>query len=99
MNPETKMGEMDLCVPTEETPVKNGVEIKELPRIKAISVTHIGSYEALHNAYTAIDRYAAEHNLRLMPPFREVFIKGPGLLLKGSPAQYVTEILFPIKEE
>lgn len=99
MNPETKIGEMDLCVPTEETPIKNGIEIKELPRIKAISVTHIGSYETLHNAYTAIDRYATEHNLQLRPPFREVFIKGPGIFLKGNPAQYVTEVLFPIKEE
>lgn len=99
MNPETKMGEMDLCVPTEETPIKNGIEIKELPRIKAISVTHIGSYETLHNAYAAIDRYAVEHNLQLRPPFREVFIKGPGMFLKGNPAQYVTEVLFPIKEE
>lgn len=99
MNPETKMGEMDLCVPTEETPIRNGIEIKELPRIKAISVTHIGSYETLHNAYAAIDRYAAEHNLQLRPPFREVFIKGPGMFLKGNPAQYVTEVLFPIKEE
>lgn len=99
MNPETKMGEMDLCVPTEETPVKNGIEIKEFPPIKAISVTHTGSYETLHNAYTAIDRYAAQHNLQLRLPFREVFIKGPGMFLKGKPAQYVTEVLFPIKEE
>lgn len=99
MNQETKMGEIDLCVPTEETPIKKGIEIKELPRIKAISVTHIGSYETLHNAYTVIDRYAAEHNLQLRPPFREVFIKGPGMFLKGNPAQYVTEVLFPIKEE
>lgn len=27
MNPETKMGEMDLCVPTEETPIKK-MELK-----------------------------------------------------------------------
>lgn len=99
MDPKTKIGEMDLCVPTEEIPIKNGIEIKEFPRIKAISVTHIGPYETLHNAYTAIDRYAAEHNLQLRAPFREVFIKGPGMFLKWNPAQYVTEVLFPIKEE
>lgn len=75
MNPETKMGVMDLCVPTEETPNKSGIEVKELPRIKAISVTHVGSYETLHHTYSAIDQYAAEHNLQLQPPFREVFYK------------------------
>lgn len=28
MNPETQTGEMELCVPTEENPVGNGIEVK-----------------------------------------------------------------------
>ena len=99
MNPETKIGVMDLCVPTEESPSKSGIEVKELPQIKAISVTHVGSYETLHHAYAAIDQYAAEHKLQLQPPFREVFVKGPGMFLKGNPSGYITEVLFPIKED
>ncbi|WP_029452272.1 GyrI-like domain-containing protein [Clostridium algidicarnis] len=99
MNSETKMGEMDLCVPTAEIPSGNGIEVKEIPRIKAVSVTHIGSYETMFKAYGEIDKYAAEHSLKLQSPFREVFIKGPGMLLKGNPDKYITEILFPIKEE
>lgn len=98
-NRETKMGEMDLCVPTGEKPVGNGIEVKEMPRIKAVCVTHFGPYETLNKVYEAIDQYAAEHNLQLQPPFREIFIKGPGMFLKGNPAKYVTEILFPIKEK
>lgn len=99
MNPETKQGEMELCVPTEETPVGSGVEVKELPRIKAVCVTYIGPYETLPRAYAAIDKYAEENRLLLIPPFREVFIKGPGMLLKGNPDKYITEIQFPIKGE
>jgi effector-binding domain-containing protein len=99
MNQETKLGEMDLCVPTAEIPAGNGIEVKEIPRIKAVCVTHIGSYETMYKVYEAIDKYAAEHGLQLQPPFREVFIKGPGMLLKGNPDKYITEILFPIKEE
>lgn len=99
MNPETKMGEMDLCVPTLETPIGYGVEVKEMPRTKAVCVTHIGSYETLYKAHEAIDQYAAEHNLQLQLPFREILIKGPGMILKGNPAHYITEILFPIKED
>ncbi|MDL2233271.1 GyrI-like domain-containing protein [Ruminococcaceae bacterium OttesenSCG-928-L11] len=98
MNPESRIGEMELCVPTAEIPVGNGIEVKEMPRIKAVCVTHIGSYETLNRAYAEIDRYAAENGLQLMPPFREVFIKGPGMMLKGNPEKYVTEILFPIQE-
>lgn len=98
MNQKTKIGEMDLCVPTSENPNGNGVSVKEMPRIKAVCVTHIGSYETIQCAYEAIDRYAQEKNLTLQPPFREVFIKGPGMLIKGNPEKYITEIQFPLKE-
>lgn len=99
MNPETKQGEMELCVPTVENPAGNDIEVKEMPRIKAVCVTHIGSYETLPLAYAAIDKYAADNGLILTPPFREVFIKAPGMFLKGNPDKYITEIQFPIKGE
>ena len=99
MDKKTKSGDMELCVPTAETPNVNGITVMEIPRIKAVCVTHIGSYETLGLAYDALDRFALESKLTLQPPFREVFIKGPGMLFKGNPDKYVTEILFPISEE
>ena len=48
MNPETKMGEMDLCVPTEETPVGNGIEVKEMPPIKAVCATQSKPVHTCH---------------------------------------------------
>ncbi len=75
-----------------------GVTVKDMSRVKAVCITHIGSYETLPCAYQAIDRYAQEHQLFLQLPFREVFIKGPGMILKGNPEKYITEILFPLKE-
>ena len=96
---ETGIGEMELCVPTAQTPNGNGITVKDIPRVKAISVTHIGPYESMQGAYQTIDCYAAENKLILQPPFREVFIKGPGMILKGNPKKYITEILFPFKEE
>lgn len=97
MNSETQMGEIELCVPTVETPMGNGVEVMNMPRVKAICITHIGSYETLSNAYAAIDEYAEKNGLQLASPFREVYIKGPGIFLKGNPDKYITEIIFPIE--
>jgi hypothetical protein len=77
------MGEMDPCVPTSEIPIRYGVEVKEMPRLKAVCVTHIGSYETLYKACEAIDQYAEEHNLQLQLPFREIFIKGRECFLRG----------------
>lgn len=99
MNPKSKIGELELCVPTLETPNVNGITVKEMPRTKAVCVTHIGPYETMTLAYQAINHYAHENKLTLKPPFREVYIKGPGMFLKGNPNKYITEIIFPIKEE
>lgn len=99
VNQQTRIGSLDLCVPTTEMPNGKGIEVKEMPRIKAICVTHIGSYETLDNAYTAIYKYAKEHSLSVGFPFREVYIKGPGMFLKGNPEKYITEIIFPLEEE
>lgn len=99
MDQQTKFAELDLCVPTSVIPNGNGIEIKEMPRVKALCVTHIGSYETLGYAYSAIENYAKEHSLSLQPPFREVYIKGPGILLKGNPEKYITEVIFPLKED
>lgn len=98
MDQKTKIGEMELCVPTAEMPNKNGINVKDMPSIKAVCVTHVGTYETMGNAYEAIDQYAREHNLCLQMPFREVYIKGPGMFLKGNPNKYITEIQFPVKE-
>ncbi|HBH1806544.1 TPA: GyrI-like domain-containing protein [Clostridioides difficile] len=98
MDMKSKTGVIELCVPTEENPQGSGVEIKVLPRIKAICVTHIGTYDDLALAYNEIDRFAEKNNIVLAPPFREIYIKGPGLIFKGNQNKYITEIQFPIKE-
>lgn len=99
MNPETKFGDIELCVPTAMTPNGNGVEVKETPRVRALCVIHKGSYETMFQAYQEIDAYAKQNGIKLHTEFREVFIKGPGMLLKGNPEKYITEIIFPIEED
>lgn len=98
LNVETKEGVMELCVPTEMEPEKNGVEIKIIPTQKALVTTHVGSYETIIHAYEAIQEYATKNNIELALPYREVYIKGPGMIFKGNPDHYITEVVFPIKE-
>ena len=98
MNPVTGYGRLDLCVPTAVIPNGNGVERKEFPRTRAVCVIHTGPYDTMADAYAAIEQYASEHGLQLELPFREVFLKGPGMLFKGNPQTYITEIQVPIRE-
>ena len=97
VNEKTSIGEMELCVPTVETPNGHGVTLKDLPRARVICLTHIGPYETLRKAYTAMHSYIEKNGLAIQPPWREVFIKGPGMIFKGNPHKYITEILFPLK--
>lgn len=99
MNPETKFGEIELCVPTAMTPSGNGVEVKETHRVRALCATHKGPYETIFETYQKIYAYAKQNGIKLQSEFREVFIKGPGMILKGNPEKYITEIIFPIKED
>lgn len=48
-------------------------------------------------AYKAILDYAGEHDLKCLTPSREIYLKGPGMIFKGNPNKYVTEIIIPIE--
>lgn len=98
MDSETNTGELEVCVPTMQTPFANGVEVKETVRTKAICTTHIGTYEGLPMAYEAVYQYAREQGLIVSAALRELYIKGPGMVLKGNPKKYITEIQVPIVE-
>ena len=46
--------------------------------------------------YAKILKDAAAGKRKIAFPTREVFIKGPGMIFKGNPKKYLTEIQLPI---
>lgn len=96
---QTRTGDLELCVPTGQTVDTAGIKTKELPRIKAACTIHRGGYDTLDDAYRAARKYIDEHGLTVQLPSREIYIKGPGPILKGNPAKYITEIVFPLALE
>ena len=93
-----EIADIELCVPVSEKKELRGIIVKELPRIKAVSTVHTGSYETIGNAYQALTEYILEKQLKTDIPSREVYIKGPGMFFKGNPDKYITEIIIPLKE-
>ena len=94
-----EIADIELCVPVSEKKELRGIIVKELPRIKAVSTVHTGSYETIRYAYQALTEYITEKKLETELPVREVYIKGPGMFFKGNPDKYITEIIIPLKEQ
>ncbi|MCD2346530.1 MerR family transcriptional regulator [Clostridium guangxiense] len=88
--------DIELCVPISKMIKSNEVEVKKLPKIRAVCVTHKGTYENLNMAYKAVFDYAKEHGLKCSTPSREIYEKGHGKIFKGNPDNYITHIIVPI---
>lgn len=84
------------CVPVRKGRSKGEVDVRSLPGGPALCVMHAGPYEDLGRSYAKLFAYANEHGYTLMRPMREIYRKGPGLIFKGKPRNYLTEIQAPI---
>ena len=57
---------------------------------------HQGPYETLGRSYQRVLEYIKTQGHETQLPTREVYIKGPGMIFKGNPKKYLTEIQIPI---
>ncbi len=64
---------------------------------RAVTLIHKGSYNALGTSYEKIFKYMNEHKYKVKGPCREIYIKGYGVIFKGNPDKYLTEIQFLLK--
>ncbi|HEY8910248.1 MAG TPA: MerR family transcriptional regulator [Desulfosporosinus sp.] len=94
-----EIADIELCVPTKGLVVGKDITAKLLPKIKAICTMHIGSYETLNLAYKTLLDYSKKHGIDCKLPTREIYHKGPGMVFKGNPNKYVTEIVIPFEQE
>ncbi len=89
--------DIETCVPVRKGEDKGDVKVHELPGGKGVSLIHKGPYETLTRGYEKISTYVKEHGYKVQLPTREVYIKGPGMILKGNPDNYLTEIQMLLK--
>ena len=85
------------CMPLKRRIEADGVDVRELPAGRCISLIHHGPYDELSRSYCRMIEYAKEKGYALANPSREVYLKGPGMIFKGNPKKYLTEIQFLIE--
>lgn len=88
----------EACMPIRKSREVEGISTRQLPGGRCISLLHKGPYEQLGRSYEKILQYAKEKGLELDIPSREVYLKGPGMIFKGNPRKYLTEIQIVIKQ-
>jgi DNA-binding transcriptional MerR regulator len=84
--------DMEPCVPIRQGKEVEGISVRELPGGRCVALLHQGPYEQMGRSYEKILAYIKAKGYDVLLPTREVYLKGPGMLFKGNPKKYLTEI-------
>lgn len=90
--------DIESCFPVRKGQNVDGISVRELPGGHAVSLIHKGPYETISRSYEKIMTYVKEKGYKTKLPSREVYLKGPGMIFKGKPENYLTEILILVED-
>jgi effector-binding domain-containing protein len=77
-----------------------GISVRELKGGRAVTLIHKGPYENLGGSYKNLFDYIHQKKkIVTLLPTREIYWKGPGMILKGNPKNYLTELQVMIEEK
>ena len=81
------------CFPIRKEIAADGVHVRQLPGGRCLTLIHRGPYDQLGRSYAKILQHATERKLKpvLLPRARNLR-QGPGMIFKGNPKNYLTEI-------
>jgi DNA-binding transcriptional MerR regulator/effector-binding domain-containing protein len=85
--------DFESCFPIKkQKSAADGISVRKLEGGPAVTLLHKGPYERISNTYAKIFSYINEKGLQAVTPSRESYIKGPGMIFKGRPSAYLTEV-------
>lgn len=82
----------EACVPVRGGESKENVQVRELPGGRCVSLLHRGPYDELGRSYAKVFEYIQQQGYQQQSPIREHYLKGPGMIFRGNPKNYLTEI-------
>jgi DNA-binding transcriptional MerR regulator/effector-binding domain-containing protein len=87
--------DIETCFPIRKEVSVDGISVRMLPAVRCLTLIHRGPYPQLGRSYERILRAAEERGVEPLLPAREVYLKGPGMIFRGNPKKYLTEIQMP----
>ncbi len=88
--------DFEACFQERQAKQVDGIAVRELPRGRCVSLLHKGPYDQMGPSYAKVLKYVKDKGYRVVMPTREVYLKGPGMIFKGNPKNYLTEIQIPV---
>jgi DNA-binding transcriptional MerR regulator/effector-binding domain-containing protein len=89
--------DFEVCMPVRKGSSVDGISVRELAGGCAVSLIHHGPYDDCGRSYEKLFAFMKRQDYTPASPCREIYLKGPGIIFKGNPKKYVTEIQVPIK--
>lgn len=90
---------IECCLPVSRKLPAAGIKYSTLRGTPVVSIMHEGDYATIWKAYQKIVDYLNKRDLPIIPPTREIYHRGKGKILPGTPEKYLTEIQFIRKED
>ena len=96
---EYKDGDADFeaCMPIRSPKAVDGIAVRDLAATRCVSLMHKGPYDQLGRSYAKVLKHVRDHGYKAVLPTRELYLKGPGIIFKGNPRNYLTEIQIPVQ--
>lgn len=85
--------DIEVAVEVKAPLTAEGVACRRLEGGRAVTVIHKGPYENLGRSYERIFEHIRDRELESLLPSREQYLRGPGMVLRGNPRQYLTKIM------
>lgn len=93
-----ELANYEACMPIRKGSDVEGITVREVTGGRAVTLLHKGPYDELGRSYERVLAYIQEKGYEVQVPSREVYIKGPGMIFKGNPKNYLTEIQMLVKK-
>jgi len=90
--------DFEACMPVRQEKKVDGISVRQLPGGRCVTLLHRGPYDELGRSYARILECIHDHGYTVVMPTREVYIKGPGMIFKGNPRNYLTEIQMLVED-
>ncbi len=84
------------CMPVRKGESQGDINVRELPGCACVTLLHKGPYDTISRSYSKVMQYIKDRGYEIQSPCREVYLKGPGMIFKGNPKKYLTEIQIPV---